>query len=367
MPIPASTSSSPTPRPSRFKSPPDEVYPYIDITHSDFRGDVLSQALFAVQSTLGPAPGYSGNPFVVPPTATISGSLGFFGSYTHYVSYDPINTSAYWSTRTMYEVVGKKAAVVLSSLNCFTAIAWENVSLGSLVDCAEGAGVEAAKAIGRVLVFLDSGHTLKDAMAAVKARLGWGGPIDGEWHFHRHHAPAPPPAGGGHGSGTNPAGGPDGTILVDGGIGIPHDVYGHGTHSGTVYVALDGSGVAYGMNLADESDYDTYDCFARRYPMRSYLPLAKLEAYGHRQESIYPAECNDTVPIRHVAANATNFILREKTGTAWFVDADSNLHWIASGGTFICLAQRYYVLDHTPWAEISQFEDAVYAGDATCG
>lgn len=349
-----------------YRLPGDEGFPVVDMTRMSFTGDLLSQALSGIQGSLGPRPGYSSDTFVLPPTASVQGSLGFPFSINYQASYDPLNTSAYWATRNMGAVLGPVKAAALAASNCIGDVARENVSLHTLSDCAEGAGEQAAQAVSRLFTFLDSGHTLKDAIGAVGSRVGFSGAVDGDWHFHRDRPPSPAPPGGGSGSGTNPGGGPDGTILVDGGIGIPHDVGGHGTHSGTVYVAVDHSGVAYGMNLANALDYETYDCLARRYPMRSYLPPSKLAAYGHLQESIYPATCDASIPVRNIPTNATNFILREVTGTAWFIDGNSDLHWIPDGFTFICFAQAYYVLDHTPWEQIVRFQDPVYAGDVGC-
>lgn len=349
-----------------YRVPPDGGFPDVDMTTMSFSGDLLSQALAAVQGTLNPRPGYTNTTFVLPPTASVHGTLGFVHAINYSVEYDPVNTSAYWTTRNMNAVLSGGAATALAAANCIGDIARKRVGLRSIVDCAEGGGSESAAAASRLFSFLDGGYTLEDAVRAVGSRLGFGGAVDGTWHFHRKQPLSPPRLGSGHGGGTNTQGGPDGAISFDGGINIPHDINGHGPRSGTVYMVYDDSGVAYGMNLAKPLDYATYDCLARRHPMRSYLPIDKLADYGHFQESIYPASCDESVPVRETPNNATNFILRETTGTSWFIDGNSDLHWIPDGGTFICLAQRYYVLDHTPWEQILQFEDPVYAGDARC-
>jgi hypothetical protein len=73
--------------------------------------------------------------------------------------------------------------------------------------------------------------------------------------------------------------------------------------------------------------------------------------------------CNQTTEaLRYVAGNETNFILRQFAGAdriahSWFVDGGSQLHPIKDGGTYICLAQKYYVLDGRTDGEIDRFGD----------
>ena len=100
---------------------------------------------------------------------------------------------------------------------------------------------------------------------------------------------------------------------------------------------------------------------------RAWLPSSQIFDTW-TQETVYGGGCPEDVPPHQLPPNATNWILRESTGTAWFVNAESELQWIADGPTYVCLAQDYFVLDNTPWEEIVQFEATVYPGDVqlTC-
>jgi hypothetical protein len=303
------------------------------MTDMTLTGDPISGHLRAAGHIRAP-PWLLQHRFRPAPTATVSGSLGFALSINYQAAYDPINTAGFWAARTMNAVLPIDKARALAKLSCALDLVRSSVTYRSVVDCAESVGAKAAEAISRMFLFLDSGHTLMDSLDAAKARIGFGnGDVEVDWHFHRHQPPVSPAPGSEFGGGHNNDGGPDCTIVSDGGINIPHDVNGHGTDSGTIYMVYDNNGLAYGMNLANPADYAIYDCLARRYPMRSYLPISKLAAYGHLQESVYDASCNEALPVRIVPANATNFILRETTGTSWFVDGNSDLHWVPDGGT----------------------------------
>lgn len=85
------------------------------------------------------------------------------------------------------------------------------------------------------------------------------------------------------------------------------------------------------------------------------LPYSKLFDYGHTSESQFSATCNTTTAERVLPANATNWILRNSNGNAVLLDERSTLHAIVDPGVYVCLAQRYYVLDQTTDAELDQF------------
>jgi hypothetical protein len=168
--------------------------------------------------------------------------------------------------------------------------------------------------------------------------------------------PAPPSdVGAGNGT-TNMGGGADGTIINDNGNagnvlfkftadGITEDsrVYFVPPHPGASAVAHD---------VLTTSDYY---CLAHLYPLRDWLPSARLLTYA-QQESGEPETCNQaTENLKYVTGNETNFILRQFSGASWFVDAASQLHPIKDGGTYQCLAQRYYVLDGRTDSEIARF------------
>ena len=143
----------------------------------------------------------------------------------------------------------------------------------------------------------------------------------------------------------------DGTIVVDGGRGILHSV---GTQQR--YISHDGR-LAFGMPLRSDRAVDArvYDWFARRYPLRDRLPMSKLGNY-HDTEAVRPARPDRRIPeMPALPGNATNWILREADGTAWFLDGESRLHLIPDEPTYIRLAQRYFVRDRTPRQQIDVF------------
>lgn len=189
---------------------------------------------------------------------------------------------------------------------------------------------------------------------------------DGGWKVRRSCTTPPPVIGGGGGGWpTGPGGGPDGTLP----IGTPdaNVLASIGDSSNTIYLVNDL--VAYGVPYADQS---LKDCMLDRYPIIHFTsPTGRDRVIGTEddlwnQETVYEEGCRSGLPHHVLPADATNWILRETTGTAWFIDANSELRWIRDRETYVCLAQDHYVLDRTPWAEISQFEADVYPGHATC-
>lgn len=156
-------------------------------------------------------------------------------------------------------------------------------------------------------------------------------------------AAANPGSPGGGGSGL------DGTITADNGA------------AGNVLVTLSGPGSDFGrywieapgLALGVASDY-TWRCLARKYPIRDWLPPEKLLAYW-QQESEESAVCPSEVPNRVLSRNATNWILRMDNSRAYFLDEHSVLYPIDSGGVYVCLAQKYYVLDQVSDDELDQF------------
>lgn len=145
----------------------------------------------------------------------------------------------------------------------------------------------------------------------------------------------------------------DGTILDD------------SSASGAVMVKLQsapGQGwIVLKDYLAQEiRDVPSYTCFSHRYVLRDQLPFEKLLNYWH-QESMDEAECDSAETTQYyMVGNETNYILRQYASgggvaPAWFVDAESRLHPIPSGGVYRCLAQRYYVLDARSNEEMARF------------
>lgn len=106
-----------------------------------------------------------------------------------------------------------------------------------------------------------------------------------------------------------------------------------------------------------------YDCLARQMPLRDWLPQSRLLAYAQSESGSIPT-CNAKSPSRVLPTNSTNWILRENDGEAFFLDANSVVHPITGQGTYVCLAQHYFVLDETRPAEVAQFASS--AVPATC-
>jgi Helix-hairpin-helix motif len=151
-----------------------------------------------------------------------------------------------------------------------------------------------------------------------------------------------------------PSAGPDGSI----GAGWPPfpSVWRVGNYGGprseTLYYIGSLFGVAQGT-----FDASTEVCLSRRYPLRDYsLPGALLPWVS---ESGTPATCNSSLPEIWLPANATNWILREASGTAFLVNGSGKLEWIQDGGTYIACAQHYLVLDYVPPSMVAQFGDPV--------
>jgi hypothetical protein len=202
-------------------------------------------------------------------------------------------------------------------------------------------------------------NAVTSALAGIAANRGAGNLS--VWYSR----PAPPSGvGGGNGS-TNPAGGQDGTIVNDNGdagnvlfkIDANSRVYFVPPHPGTTAVA---------HAVLTTSDYY---CLAHQYPLRDWLPQSQLLRYA-LQESAYPETCDQAIEtLRYVAGNETNFILRQFAGAdgiahSWFLDGASRLHPIPNGGTYVCLAQKYYVLDGRTDGEIAKFD--LESSPATC-
>jgi hypothetical protein len=109
---------------------------------------------------------------------------------------------------------------------------------------------------------------------------------------------------------------------------------------------------------------------AHKYPMRDALPYgAKVGDYWS-QEHMTPQGCQ-MAGTKEVSGNETNFILRQfpkapgAAGHAWYVDGAGTLKAIPDGGTYNCLAQKYYVLDARTDAEMTRM-GPVSPEPATC-
>ena len=173
-------------------------------------------------------------------------------------------------------------------------------------------------------------------------------------------APPAPSGVGGNNTGSNPDGGADGTILNDTSeVGdVLVRIGGDGNENRNfAYFVAQGDRVAHGV-VGTEALY----CAAHLYPLRDWLPISNVGSYWF-QESIYLKDCDQADPpsaLKFVQGNETNFILRQfpkngQAGKSWYVDGESALHPITDGGTYVCLAQKFYVLDGRTDTEIAKF------------
>jgi len=318
-----------------------------------------------------------------------------------YFHYDPLATTAV-ALLNRLDAIDWPAGEVAGFVNCLAHLSAHEVTFSSVVGCADSAASAlpassrlklALKSVGRALNIYDVARDLEDSLGPIIGTLKDNGLTDATLSLTYQPTAKPttdaqgraiPPSclrrtgaywsfdtscvdryyAGQSGGGPNgSSAGPDGTIVVDGGPNILHSVGGQQR-----YISYDAQ-LAFGMPLLGDGtiDTDVYDCFAQRYVLRDWLPTSRVFSY-HTTESMYPARCDTSIPeLAPLPRNATNWILRESTGTAWLVDGSSQLHWIADRPTYICLAQEYFVRDDTPWSEISVFQSQVYAGDARCG
>ncbi len=213
--------------------------------------------------------------------------------------------------------------------------------LSCVKDAAAGLGEASIVAAASVGLFaLDGVFALGD--------LGIG-TLYGSWTYQSPVPPPPPP------SGT------DGTI-VDGATspGYLWRLNINNQRDSTVYLILPTQQAAGANDLIDP---DRVACLSQHYPLRDFAPWPPLP---WTQELAAPAPCPDTPPIT-LAANATNWILREGDGHAFFVDSQSHLESIVDGGSYISCAQKYLVLDFVPESQVTVFGDPNTAPPATCG
>lgn len=171
------------------------------------------------------------------------------------------------------------------------------------------------------------------------------------------NVPAPPPNSPTHGGSPLPGGGLDGRLpssssITDAIVKLP------GYHAELTY---GGSRVGHAI-----LDGNTYICLARRYPVRDWM-FDDQYSQVILQNSVHSATCNSTLSEIALQPGSKNWILREGTGTAWLLDTTGHVRWIPDESTYICLSQRYWVLDWRTWEEITAFPWAPDGEHATCG
>lgn len=174
----------------------------------------------------------------------------------------------------------------------------------------------------------------------------------------RHLLPSPPAPGSGGSSGTPvPGGGIDGSLpagaITNAIIKLENNAY----HAEFTY---GGDYVGHAI-----LDVPTYACLTRRYLVRDWLPWD--EYLDHiRQNSQYEATCDDSVPEFVAGPGSRNFILRQLDGESFHLGPDGKVRPILDGTTYICLAQRVFVLDNRTDAEIASYPQAPIPQVATC-
>lgn len=176
----------------------------------------------------------------------------------------------------------------------------------------------------------------------------------------RHLLPLPPPPGSGGSSGT-PVPGTDGGIdgslpsgqITDAVIKLENDLY---------HAEFTSGGDKVGHAILD---VDTYACLTRRYLVRDWLPQEDYLLHIN-QNSAFEATCDDSVPEFSAPPGSRNFILRKLDGTSYLLGADGKVRPIQDGSTYVCLAQRVFVLDARSDAEILSYPQAPIPEIATC-
>lgn len=174
----------------------------------------------------------------------------------------------------------------------------------------------------------------------------------------RHLLPAPPAPGSGGGTGTPvPGGGIDGSLPAG---AITNAII--KLENGAYHAELTTGGDFVGHAILD---VPTYACLTRRYLVRDWLPFD--EYLDHiRQNSAYEATCDDSIPEFSAPAGSRNFILRKLNGDAFHLGGDGKVRPILDGNTYICLAQRVFVLDNRSDNEIASYPPAPIPEIATC-
>jgi hypothetical protein len=189
------------------------------------------------------------------------------------------------------------------------------------------------------------------------------GQLNATFGFPPPTPPSLPGGGGGGGAGGGVGGGPDGTIV------------GRGPTSGVIWrlaggANLDQRGQPYVIPGTNGVAFTTLNptratCLSQHYVVRDFvMPGIPLLWF---QESAFEAVCPTSSPVLDLPVGATNWILRESSGAAWFVDGQSHLTNITTGGGYIACAQHYLVLDEVAATTVTRFGAKATAPVSTCG
>ena len=123
-----------------------------------------------------------------------------------------------------------------------------------------------------------------------------------------------------------------------------------GRARGKILSVKNGPSYTYDGTLHWIPDVETYHCWRsppRSYEVMSGLTQEHVDSLGNGQpwaaECIYPPRVR-----RHV--------VREKGGTAYFVDGNDLWHWIPDGGTYNCLVAKYPLTNNVTWGEINSIK-----------
>ena len=299
-----------------------------------------------------------GDGYALTPGASVTVSLASGASGT--VTFDDALRSSLYNfglaqLDQVLEVAKLAGAPVTARQTCITGISYgalsaDEVPYGAAVGCSldlaedglaalpQTTGVTKAlkgvKVAAKLLLVLDALETTFEAAGFEGAFVAL---------QHRHI----PPTGGGFGSvGTGPLNGPDGT-LPSNPADVTNAIGRFSGDPGAAYLVTDEQpNVAFGIVVGGD-----YICFAQQYPVRDDLQISEL---FWLQEDATPAACSPG-PDRQVPLNATNWILRQGDSHAFLLDETGQIRPINSGGCYLYLADRYYVLDWTAPSQIAKF------------
>ncbi|MBM0229447.1 hypothetical protein [Micromonospora sp. ATA51] len=318
-------------------------------------GNLLTDLFFAKKNGSGPYPGS----VYVPPggSAIVRVPQGRTAEKVDAAVPPAVNASAY--TLRQFDKVLKpdELADLYSALNdCGYSISVSQADLPAILACASTAAsfvsARAKVVLEAVNFIIDTETYLADTLRAIFQR-------ELDAYLTYRYPPPPNPGGGGNGGV-----GPDGSIL---GAGQRSGLLWRlasgptGDQRGQAYLVLEEGGVA-----VSTLDASTIACLNRRYILRDFVNRQTVPL-PWTQESAYPATCDESQPEIQLPADARNWVLRMSNGSAWFVDQNSHLQRIETGGQYIACVQRHYVLDDAPAAMVDQFGDRSAAPRATCG
>jgi Tol biopolymer transport system component len=213
-------------------------------------------------------------------------------------------------------------------------VSWRD--LGTALGCAKSAATAVSKKLGKLI---EKPLALVDALETGAYTLRFTQPVSASLAYGPD---LPPPPGLSSADGTIVGSGPTSGVLwrLAGGPG--------GSQRGQPYLVV--AGRAYST-----TDPARAACLSRRYVLRDFVMPSSTDPLIWSSESGFEAPCPSQAPELRLPAGARNWILREPSGQAWFLNADGELEPITTGGAYIACAQRHLVLDHYPEEALEAF------------